>query len=104
MSRTPLPSSPRLGARATRVWGGLLALVLLVEAYTLATSARGDTLSEAVRAALLHPVGRFLFVPLWCWLTWHWFLAPAVTPTWRDLIVVAIGFALALLAAPRVIP
>jgi hypothetical protein len=82
------------------IWALLFAVILLLEGYTLGTHG-GETLSAVVRAQLQHPIGRFVFYPLWAWLTWHWFLAPSRQPTWRDLIACTIGAAAALFVTLR---
>ena len=77
-----------------RVWLVMFILVMMYEAYTL-PAGQHDTLSETVRDTLRYTNWRFLLLPLWTWLSWHWFiLGPnqSVAPTWKaDGIAVAIG-------------
>jgi hypothetical protein len=86
-------------ARRRRVVGygflGALLLWALAEGYALGAGT-GNTLSAIVRDQVRHPIGRFLVYPLWAWLTWHWYLAPVIRPTWRDLVAVGVGLLVAL--------
>lgn len=94
---------PPLSRRTSGIlWLVVLVATVLLEGYALG-SRNGATLSQLVREQLQHPVGRYVFYPLWCWLTWHWFLSPSAAVTWRDAIAIAAGACLAWLARGRVV-
>lgn len=82
-------------AAASFLWAALVALGLLLEGFTLSSGA--GTFSATVRAVLGTEPGKLLLYPFWTWLSYHLFLAPSVTPTWRDVIPLALGLGLALL-------
>jgi len=80
-------------------YGFLWALVGLgivaLECYTLGLNQSAATLSATMRMIRFDPVGRFVLLPLWCWLSLHWILAPqwlGVRPDWRSLVALAVGF------------
>ena len=91
----------------TRSWNVLWMLLafvgVLFEGIALGRPELGDTLTESVRLLRFDPVGRFVVLPLWVWLTWHWILRPSDVAqfTWRDLAVLALGTAIALLDSLR---
>lgn len=86
--------------RLDAVWGALLALILIVEAWTLSTPAKGDTLSETIwRTVRDHHIGRYVLWGVWSWLTYHFLLQRAYEPrglSWRDAAVVGLGLVIAL--------
>jgi hypothetical protein len=85
------------------IWTLVALLIVLLEGIALGRPATaGDTLSDAVRGAVrFDPVGRFVFLPLWCWLTWHWVLRPRAIAgeSWRDALAIAVGLAWAAIEA-----
>ena len=83
-----------------RRWGFYWALVgmlmLGLEGYTLGLHETAATLSANMRAVRFDPIGRFILLPLWCWLTVHWILAPkwlGARPDWRSLVAIGVGLA-----------
>lgn len=83
------------------VWLWIAGLVLIFEGIAIVQ--RGGMLSHYVWIMLDDPRGRMLLVPLWAWLTWHWFLEhwawPAGKPEWwDDLVVIASALAGMILA------
>jgi hypothetical protein len=88
------------------IWTLLGFALLLLEGIALGSKQTGDTLSEAIRQHVrFDPVGRFLILPLWFWLTWHWvirvdrFAAFGV----RDVLAIGLGLAYAVLESRRVL-
>lgn len=75
-------------------WVVVAVLAALVEGYALGGRTTA-TLSSVVREQLETGLGRALLVPFWTWLSWHWFLAPTMRPTWRDLVAIGVGLVLA---------
>lgn len=76
------------------MWSLIGMLILLVEGYTVGTPQPGDTLSETIRDAVrFDTIGRFILLPLWCWLSWHWLLRPQrmLGESWIDILAVLIG-------------
>ena len=84
------------------LWYALLALALFFEGYALGRPVRGDTISESIWLVRDHALGRFLVLPLWCWLTYHLVLkgrGPALG--YQDVVAIAIGLAWAYAEARR---
>lgn len=80
------------------VWVILFAIIMLAEGIGIAG---GGALSDYVRIHVRYtPVGRFVLIPAWTWLTWHLMTRPRdlLGFTWRDALAIAIGFGLAYLA------
>lgn len=96
-----MSSSTRLSYPA--LWALLLAAVCLLEGYTLGRPGRGDTLSESVWLVRDNAIGRWLFLPLWCWLTYHFVLKTQKSGAlgWEDVTAVAAGLAWAFLETRR---
>lgn len=88
------------------VWTLVFMLVVLLEGIALGEPQAGDSLSEAVALLRWDAVGRWVMIPLWVWLTWHWMLRPRGMAlfTWRDVVALAIGTLLAALEAWRRVP
>lgn len=61
---------------APLIWTVILAITLGYEFYTLRDQRRGDTLSEQVWALMRTTEGRATLIPLWVWLTYHFFIEP----------------------------
>lgn len=80
------------------VWVLLLTAIVLLEGIALGRPADGDTLSEVLKIARWDGVGRFVLLPLWTWLSWHWMLRPesSVGLHWADAVAVAVGLVWAL--------
>jgi len=80
------------------LWFLLALIAMLVEGIALGRPERGDSLSEAVRFIRFDAVGRYVLIPLWVWLSWHWIVRPdgAATFSWRDLVAIALGIAAAI--------
>lgn len=72
------------------IWGTLLVICLIVEAFTLPFGHR-DTLSETIWDTVRWSNWRLLFLPAWTWLTWHWILRRNQTMDWADVVAVLIG-------------
>lgn len=83
------------------VWTLWLVLGALLEGIALGEPQNGDTLSEVVRAVRYDPIGRFVVLPLWVWLTYHWVIKRSGTKlfTWHDAVAIAVGLTIALLEA-----
>jgi hypothetical protein len=84
--------TPRIGWPLTWTLVGLL--IVLLEGIALGRPTPGDTLSEAVRNFVrFDALGRCVFLPLWCWLTWHWVLRPERFTEfgWGDVSALGIG-------------
>lgn len=60
----------------TAIWITLFALGLVAEGYALWSKKRGDTLSEKVWVLRAIRWARAILMPLWAWLTYHFFLEP----------------------------
>jgi hypothetical protein len=78
------------------IWMLLFMLLILAEGIAIGQKQPGVTLSEVIRHYVrFDPVGRPIFLTLWCWLTYHWILRPSwnVTIGWRDLIALGLGIA-----------
>jgi hypothetical protein len=91
MTSSRLPLFPLL-------WFLIALQIVLCEGWGLGRPQQGDTLSEMIWLLRSNPVGRLVFLPLWCWLTWHFaFKAPEVGfLSWRDAVAVTIGVVWAL--------
>ena len=77
------------------LWVLVVAAAMLLEGYALGAH-NGATLSILIREQLRRPLARFVYYPLWAWLTWHWFLAGhGQSPTWRDGVALGIGVCVA---------
>lgn len=84
------------------IWLLLLVAILVFEFRALFSGRINDTLSEAVWWLRARLWGRVLIVPLWFWLTWHFFLEPSFLDPragvwYDDFIVVGLGLVAALL-------
>lgn len=78
------------------VWLIIFLVGLVVEVLALINKNRGDTLSEQVWILRTIPMVRFVLLPFWLWLTYHfWFEPYSVSPGfgawWDDFIVIAAG-------------
>lgn len=75
------------------LWGMIAAVIIFVEGVSLGRPEQGDSLTEVVRLARFDAVGRYVLVPLFLWLVWHWLLRPQAVPmfTWRDLLVIMVA-------------
>jgi hypothetical protein len=58
------------------VWMFVGLLMTVIEGYTLGLNNSAATLSANMRMVRFDPIGRFILLPLWCWLTLHWIMAP----------------------------
>ncbi|WP_354641467.1 DUF6186 family protein [Kitasatospora camelliae] len=57
------------------VWAVLFGAIFAWEGLALALPDRGiPTLSDAARAVMRYPVGRWALFALWLWLGWHFFV------------------------------
>ncbi len=82
------------------LWALLAVLVVAIECYALGTGHTEYTLSYAVRAARFDPIGRFVVLPLMCWLLVHFVIAPRWVGTafdWRNAVGLGLGVAIAVL-------
>lgn len=84
------------------VWLVILVVTLAFEARALLEPRINDTLSEAIWWLRARLWGRLVTIPVWAWLTWHFFLEPtALNPqsgVWQDdVIAVTLGVAIAVL-------
>lgn len=84
------------------VWPVLLLIILVFELKALLSKTRGDTLSESIWWLRTRVWGRIIIVPLWAWMTWHFFLEPpSISPgagVWiDDIFIVALALGAALL-------
>lgn len=78
--------------------------IVAVECYTLGMNQSAATLSATMRMIRFDPIGRFVLLPLWCWLTLHWLIAPkwlGVRPDWRSLVAIGVGLVWAVLETAR---
>lgn len=77
------------------IWGAVVCLILLAEGVSLGTGHAEYTFSHFVRTIRFNEFGRYLFLPLWCWLTLHFVIAPrwaGTHPTgWRDALAILAG-------------
>jgi hypothetical protein len=81
------------------IWTLIGLLIVLCEGIAVGQARPGDTLSETIRNFVrFDAIGRLIFLPLWCWLTWHWVLRPQpdTTASWRDVVALVLGLAWAL--------
>jgi hypothetical protein len=81
------------------LWALVGLLIVALECYTLGLGKSAATLSATMRMIRFDPVGRWILLPLWSWLTMHWIVNPrwlGVTPGWRDAVGLSIGLAIAL--------
>ena len=81
-------------------WSLIGMLIVAAECYALGSGRTDLTLSHAMRAVRFDPIGRFVLLPLWVWLTVHWLIAPqwlGSRPDWRSVVAVLIGFVWAIL-------
>lgn len=86
-------SAPALNSWSV-LWMLVFMGVALIEGIALGTGHSEYTLSYSVRALRFDPVGRFVFLPLWWWLTVHFVLAPkwiGVRPEWRGYLGLSLG-------------
>lgn len=86
------PNKPTIGAGL--LWSCVGMLVVFLEAFALGSPRQGDTLSEVIRNAVrFDSLGRFVLLPLWCWLTWHWMLRPRgnMGEGWQDCAALGVG-------------
>jgi hypothetical protein len=87
------------------IWALVGVIIIALEFYGLGADQAPWTLSATVRLVRFDPIGRFVLLPLWCWLTLHLLIAPkwaGTHPTgWRDAIALAIGVAWAVWEARR---
>lgn len=85
------------------IWVLLALLVVFFEGVALGRPARGDSLSEMVWLVRDNPIGRFVFLPLWCWLTYHLVLKTPKSGAlgWEDMTAIAAGLAWAFLETRR---
>jgi hypothetical protein len=82
------------------LWAFLFVLVAAIECYALGTGHSEYTLSYAVRLARFDPIGRFVVVPLMCWLLVHFIIAPKWVGThfdWRNAVGLGLGVVIAVL-------
>ncbi len=71
------------------VWALFGLGLVAVECYTLGMNQSAATLSATMRMIRFDPIGRWILLPLWCWLSLHWITAPkwlGVRPDWRSLV------------------
>jgi hypothetical protein len=85
------------------VWSLVALLIVFLEGVALGRPERGDSLSEAIWLIRYDPVGRFVLLPLWCWLTCHFVLKRAGAKPFGtgDVIGIAVGIAWAVLESRR---
>lgn len=83
------------------VWALWATLGAFLEGIALGEPQLGDTMSEVVRNVVYDPLGRFVMLPLWAWLTYHWMLKPPGESLfdWRDVVALAMGLGFAVLRA-----
>lgn len=88
------------------IWGLYVLAGVLLEGIALGEPQSGDSFSEFFAVVRWDSVGRFVALPLVCWLAWHLVLRPRTTPlfTWRDVVGLAIGLAWAALESARRVP
>jgi hypothetical protein len=94
----PVVDPPKAQIRWGLLWSLVGMLILLLEGVAVGSKAPGDTLSESMRDVVRFDlVGRFVLVPAWSWLTWHWIMRPQsmLGISWRDFVAVGIGVAYA---------
>ncbi len=80
-------------------WALLFFAIVAVECFALGTGHAEYTLSYTVRLVRFDPIGRFVVLILWSWLTVHFVIAPkwvGTHPEWRNLLAVAIGLSIAI--------
>lgn len=72
------------------VW---LVLFLVALGYEFITLPKGhrDTLSDAIWDHIRFTHWRFIFLPGWVWLTWHWWIRTEKVIDFRDGIAIFIG-------------
>jgi hypothetical protein len=81
------------------LWAFLFFILVVVEGIALGSGHSEYTLSYTVRLVRFDPIGRFIFLPLWCWLTVHFLIAPKWVGTrfdWRNLVGLLLGLMLAI--------
>lgn len=87
------------------VWALLFVLIVGVECLALGSGHSEYTLSYAVRMARFDPIGRFIVVPLMCWLLIHFVVAPKWVGTsfdWRNGLGLGLGVVIAVLETLKV--
>lgn len=86
------------------VWTLVAFAFVLLEGIALGEPQAGDSFSECFAIVRWDPIGRFVALPLACWLAWHLVIRPRTTPlfTWRDAVALAFGLAWAVLESYRV--
>ena len=96
------PTTPRLPSLPL-IWVLLALLVVFFEGVALGRPARGDSLSEMVWLVRDNAVGRFVALPLWCWLTYHFVLKTPRSSAlgWEDTLAITLGLLWAYLEARR---
>jgi len=86
------------------LWALVGLVIVALECYTLGLNQSAATLSSTMRMIRFDPVGRFILLPLWCWLSLHWIVAPqwlGTRPDWRSFIAIGVGLAWALWESRR---
>jgi hypothetical protein len=82
------------------LWALLFFAIVAVECLALGSGHSEYTLSYTVRLIRFDPIGRFIVVPLMCWLLVHFVIAPRWVGTafdWRNALGLGLGLLVAIL-------
>lgn len=92
-----------LASRLPAAWVALALTAAFLEGLALGRPHRGDTISEVVWIIRDDAWGRFLVLPLWCWLTVHLLLKTTKSKPfgWDDMAGLAVGVAWAVWESRR---
>ena len=90
--KTPYTGTTKL---SRIVWSAAFVLGGIYELFTLPNGHR-DTLSHFVWDHIRWGWPKYVFLPFWCWITWHWLLRRTESVDYRDLVALGIGLIWAL--------
>lgn len=91
------------------LWMLIAFIIVFFEGYGIGSPRAGDTASEAMMLIRLHPIGRFVVLPLGTWLAWHWGIIgilivlkiPWPKWSWVDVVAIVIGLGWAIWESSR---
>jgi hypothetical protein len=97
-------STPRLPLGWPLIWSLFALALVFLEGVALGRPEAGDSLSEIIWRVRDDSLGRFVFIPLWIWLSAHFLLKPGRNGRildWVDALALVVGFGWAYLASRR---